>query len=64
MTRKRKTYTQKEGGRQADTQSGPHISEPFGLASQPKNPHPKEDIHLFLRALARELARADHSHDG
>jgi len=64
MTRKRKTYTQKEGGRQADTQTCARISEPTSLASQPENPHSKEDLHLFLRALAREQARADHSLDG
>ncbi len=64
MARKRKTYTQKEGAQQDDARSFAHASELSGLASPPESPHHKESFNHFLRALARELARADHSHDG
>lgn len=64
MARKRKTYMQKEGVQQDDARPYVHASALSGLASQPESAHHKESFNHFLRALARELARADHSHDG
>lgn len=63
MARKRTPYTQKENAQKSGTLPYAHASKRSGLASQPESLHHEERFHHFLRALARALARADHSGD-
>ncbi len=64
MARERSTFTQKEGVQKKGARSDTRISDPPVLASDNESAHSKEAFHHFLRSLARELARADHSSDG
>ena len=64
MARERSTFTQKEGVQKKGARPDTRNSDPAGLATHAKSAHSKEAFHHFLRALARELARADHNADG
>ena len=64
MTRDGKSNAQQEGVRQVEARAVVQTCPPSGLASETKSPHHKERLHHFLRALARELARADHEREG
>ena len=64
MARDRKSFARKKGAACGGPPPSAHPPEVCGLASQPESTHHKERLHHFLRALARELARADHEREG
>lgn len=63
MARERERFTQKEGAPQGDGLLCAQASDVSALASQAASTHHKEALHHLIRALARELARADHARE-
>jgi hypothetical protein len=63
MARERKTNAQQEDVRKDDVRPVAQASEISGLAKQQESTQHKERFHHFLRALARDMARADHDQD-
>ena len=64
MARDRKSLARKKGAACGGPPPNANPSDVCGLASHPESTHHKERLHHFLRALARELAGADHEREG
>ncbi|WP_157056339.1 hypothetical protein [Pseudorhodobacter aquimaris] len=63
MARERKRFTQQEGTPQGDALPCAQTSAVSTVANQAGSTHHKERLHDLIRALARELARADHARE-
>jgi hypothetical protein len=63
MARERERFTQGEGAPQGDALPNAQAPDVSTLASQAASTHHKDAFRHLMRALARELARADHARE-
>ena len=64
MARDQRSLARDETGRPGPVSSRVGSSAPSPLATDAPRSHPEDGLHLLMKALARELARADHARDG
>ena len=63
MARERERFAQGKGAPQGDALPSAHASDVSTVANPVAAAHHKDALHHLIRALARELARADHARE-